>query len=405
MATTLAERMNILQGSASAAVMARVTEMKRQGADIIGLNVGEPDFATPDHIKAAAEKAIEDNYTKYTPAAGIMELREAIADKLKNENNIEYSAGEIAVSSGAKQALFSALMAIVSPGDEVIIPTPCYVSYPEMVRFAGGTPVYALLDQEKYSLDVKEIEKAVTPRTKAVIICSPNNPTGTVFDEKSLRALAELAVKYDFFVIADEVYEKLVYGDAKHYSIGSVSPEMRERTITVNSFSKTYAMTGWRIGYAAAREDVIKSIVKIMSQVTSAVNSVSQKAAVEALRGPQDNVAVMVAEFEKRMKYTVERLNAMPGITCPEIQGAFYTFFDVTPYIGKEVDGRVLENDSDVCRYLLDEGKIALMPGSDYMQKNRLRMSYATSMENIKEAMDRMEKALSRILDSGKCEK
>ncbi len=405
MATTLAERMNILQGSASAAVMARVTEMKRQGADIIGLNVGEPDFATPDHIKAAAEKAIEDNYTKYTPAAGIMELREAIADKLKNENNIEYSAGEIAVSSGAKQALFSALMAIVSPGDEVIIPTPCYVSYPEMVRFAGGTPVYALLDQEKYSLDVKEIEKAVTPRTKAVIICSPNNPTGTVFDEKSLRALAELAVKYDFFVIADEVYEKLVYGDAKHFSIGSVSPEMRERTITVNSFSKTYAMTGWRIGYAAAREDVIKSIVKIMSQVTSAVNSVSQKAAVEALRGPQDNVAVMVAEFEKRMKYTVERLNAMPGITCPEIQGAFYTFFDVTPYIGKEVDGRVLENDSDVCRYLLDEGKIALMPGSDYMQKNRLRMSYATSMENIKEAMDRMEKALSRILDSGKCEK
>ncbi len=405
MATTLAERMNILQGSASAAVMARVTEMKRQGADIIGLNVGEPDFATPDHIKAAAEKAIEDNYTKYTPAAGIMELREAIADKLKNENNIEYSAGEIAVSSGAKQALFSALMAIVSPGDEVIIPTPCYVSYPEMVRFAGGTPVYALLDQEKYSLDVKEIEKAVTPRTKAVIICSPNNPTGTVFDEKSLRALAELAVKYDFFVIADEVYEKIVYGDAKHFSIGSVSPEMRERTITVNSFSKTYAMTGWRIGYAAAREDVIKSIVKIMSQVTSAVNSVSQKAAVEALRGPQDNVAVMVAEFEKRMKYTVERLNAMPGITCPEIQGAFYTFFDVTPYIGKEVDGRVLENDSDVCRYLLDEGKIALMPGSDYMQKNRLRMSYATSMENIKEAMDRMEKALSRILDSGKCEK
>lgn len=402
MATTLAERMNILQGSASAAVMARVTEMKRQGADIIGLNVGEPDFATPDHIKAAAEKAIEDNYTKYTPAAGIMELREAIADKLKNENNIEYSAGEIAVSSGAKQALFSALMAIVSPGDEVIIPTPCYVSYPEMVRFAGGTPVYALLDQEKYSLDVKEIEKAVTPRTKAVIICSPNNPTGTVFDEKSLRALAELAVKYDFFVIADEVYEKLVYGDAKHFSIGSVSPEMRERTITVNSFSKTYAMTGWRIGYAAAREDVIKSIVKIMSQVTSAVNSVSQKAAVEALRGPQDNVAVMVAEFEKRMKYTVERLNAMPGITCPEIQGAFYTFFDVTPYIGKEVDGRVLENDSDVCRYLLDEGKIALMPGSDYMQKNRLRMSYATSMENIKEAMDRMEKALSRIRDIGK---
>lgn len=402
MAITLAERMNILQGSASAAVMARVTEMKRQGADIIGLNVGEPDFATPDHIKAAAEKAIEDNYTKYTPAAGIMELREAIADKLKNENNIEYSAGEIAVSSGAKQALFSALMAIVSPGDEVIIPTPCYVSYPEMVRFAGGTPVYALLDQEKYSLDVKEIEKAVTPRTKAVIICSPNNPTGTVFDEKSLRALADLAVKYDFFVIADEVYEKLVYGDAKHFSIGSVSPEMRERTITVNSFSKTYAMTGWRIGYAAAREDVIKSIVKIMSQVTSAVNSVSQKAAVEALRGPQDNVAVMAAEFEKRMKYTVERLNAMPGITCPEIQGAFYTFFDVTPYIGKEVDGRMLENDSDVCRYLLDEGKIALMPGSDYMQKNRLRMSYATSMENIKEAMDRMEKALSRIRDSGK---
>ena len=397
MAATLSARMNIVKGSASAAVTARVAELRRQGEDVIGLNIGEPDFPTPQYIKDAAVKAIEENFTKYTPSVGILELREAIAEKLKNENGIDYSANEIAISVGAKQALFSALMAVAGEGDEVIIPTPCYVSYPDMVRFTGATPVYALLNQENYMLDIAEIEKAITPRTKAIIICSPNNPTGTVYTEESLRALADLAVKYDFFVIADEVYEKLVYGGAKHFSIGAASAEMKERAITVNGFSKTYAMTGWRIGYAAAREDVIKSIVKIMSQVTTSVNSITQKAALAALQGPQDEVGLMVEEFEKRMHYTVDRLNSMPGISCPEIQGAFYTFFDVTPYIGKSVNGNVIKDDADFCKYLLEEAKIALMPGSDYLQKNKVRMSYAVSREIIKESMDRMERALKKI--------
>lgn len=397
MPTTLARRMERLQGSASGAVMNKVAQLQREGKDIISLNVGEPDFPTPDNIKAAGIEAIEKNFTKYTPGAGIIELREAIADKLRTENHIDCDVDNIAVSVGAKQAIASGIMAIAGPGDEVIIPCPCYVSYAEIVRLAGAVPVFADLNPETFRIDLDSIEAVITPRTKAIIICTPNNPTGIVYLEENLRALAQMALRYDFFILSDEIYEKLVFDGARHFSIASISPQVRDHVITVNGFSKTYAMTGWRIGYVCARPDVTEAILKIQSQNTTSVCSISQKAALEALRGSQDEIKYMVHEFERRRNYLVQRLRSLPGIICPDVQGAFYLFFDATAYLGCTFLGKKLRTDYDLCDYLLEEGGVAMMPGSDYRAPGKIRISYATSMQNLRSAMDRIEAALDAL--------
>ena len=397
MATTLAERMKKFSGSPTSALIAKVAELKRQGKDIISLNVGEPDFGTPDYIKVAGMKAIADNFTKYTPGNGILELRQAIVKKLKEDNGLDYTVHEVTTAVGAKQAIASAMMVITGPGDEVLLPVPCWVSYTEMIRLAGAAPVFVPVRQDNYELDLDAIRAAITPRTKAIVICTPNNPTGAVYSEESLRELADLAVKHDFFIVADEIYEKMVYDGAKHFSVASISREVWERTITVNGFSKAYAMTGWRIGYAAARADVIKGIMAVQSQTTSATSAISQKAALAALQGSQHDLQVMVEEFKRRKDYVVQRLNAMEGITCPDVKGAFYVYPDVQPYLGKRFGDQVIENAVDLCQYLLDEALISTVPGEAYNVPGKIRISYSNSMENLEKALDRMEQALKQL--------
>ena len=397
MATTLAERMKKFSGSPTSALIAKVAELKRQGKDIISLNVGEPDFGTPDYIKVAGMKGIADNFTKYTPGNGILELRQAIVKKLKEDNGLDYTVNEVTTAVGAKQAIASAMMVIAGPGDEVLLPIPCWVSYTEMIRLAGATPVFVPVRQDNYELDLDAIRAAITPRTKAIVICTPNNPTGAVYSEESLRELADLAVKHDFFIVADEIYEKMVYDGAKHFSVASISREVWERTITVNGFSKAYAMTGWRIGYAAARADVIKEIMAVQSQTTSATSAISQKAALAALQGSQHDMQVMVEEFKRRKDYVVQRLNAMEGIVCPDVKGAFYVYPDVQPYLGKRFGDKVIENAVDLCQYLLDEALISTVPGEAYNAPGKIRISYSNSMENLEKALDRLEHALVQL--------
>ncbi len=397
MPATLSPGMQNITMSATSAMVARVAALRREGRKIISLNVGEPDFPTPAHIKAAGIKAIEDDFTHYTTGVGIYELREAIAEKLKKENHVCYTPEEILVLVGAKQALYLSLMAIAADGDEVIIPTPCYVSYPEIVRLTGAKAVFCDLKKDTYELDLQAIEEAVSPATKAIIICSPNNPTGTVYSEESLRALTDLAVRYDFFILSDEVYEKLVYGGARHFSPASASPEAKERVITINAFSKSYAMTGWRIGYAAAREDVIRAMNILQTHSTTCMNSISQKAAIAALQGPQKDVELMRREFERRRNYVLQRLRTIPGLSCPDIHGAFYVFFDMSAYVGSKWKDRVIENDVDFCSFLLEEAGVALMPGTPFYGANRVRISYAASMQNLRSAMDIMEVSLKQL--------
>ena len=393
----LAERMNHFSLSPTAAMLAKVTELRQQGKDIISLNVGEPDFSTPDYIKAAGRAAIEANFTRYTTESGIPELRRAIADKLLRDNGVEYALNEITTTVGAKQAIFSAMMVIAGPGDEVLLPIPCWVSYTEMIKLVGAKPVFVPVRPDNYELDMAAIEAAITPRTKAIIICTPNNPTGAVYREESLRQLAQLAQEHDFFIVADEIYEKLVYDGAKHFSVASISREIRDRTITVNGFSKAYAMTGWRIGYAAARADVIKGIIAMQSQTTSCTNAIAQRAALDALQGPQDDVAAMVAAFKERKDYVVARLNAMEGITCPDTKGAFYVYPDVQTHLGKSFKETKIETAVELCQYLLDEALISTVPGEAYNVPGKLRISYSSSMENLEKAMDRMEAALKQL--------
>ena len=397
MATTLAERMKKFSGSPTSALIAKVAELKRQGKDIISLNVGEPDFGTPDYIKVAGIKAIADNFTKYTPGNGILELREEIVKKLKNDNNIEYGLNEITTSVGAKQAIASTMMVIAGLGDEVLLPIPCWVSYTEMIRLAGATPVFVPVNESDYSLDLGAIENAITEKTKAIVICTPNNPTGAVYSEESLRKLAELALKHDFFIVADEIYEKLVYDGAKHFSVASISKEVRDHVITVNGFSKAYAMTGWRVGYAAARQDIIKGIMAVQSQTTSATSAISQKAAAAALRGPQHDMEVMVEEFKRRKNYVVGRLNAIKGVKCPDVHGAFYVYPDIQYYLGKSFGDRAINTAVDLCQYLLDEALISTVPGEAYNVPGKIRISYSNSMDNLEKALDRFENALNAL--------
>ncbi len=393
MSTELSARMKNVSVSPTTALFAKVDELKRQGKEIISLNVGEPDFPTPENIKDAGIRAIRENFTKYTTGNGIAPLREAVIEKLKKDNGVTYEMNEVAIMTGAKQALSAALMAVAGDGDEVIIPVPCYVSYPDMVRLSGGTPVL-VNKNEDFSLDLEAIENAINEKTKAVIICSPDNPTGAVYSEESLRKLAELAIARDIFIISDEIYEKIIFGKNRHFSIASV-PGMKERTILVNGFSKTYSMTGWRMGYVCGRKDVISSAIKVQSQTTTTPPSISQMASLEALTGPQDSVAEMVSEFEKRRDYVYKRLNEIPDVVCGDIQGAFYAFFDVRKYIGFiGSDGIMFSDDKDICSYLLEKYQVATMPGSAYFAPGFIRISFASSMDTLKMAIDRIEMGL-----------
>lgn len=392
----LAKRLNNFSESPTSVINTQLDELRRSGKKIISLNIGEPDFTSPDYIKVAGIKAITDGFTKYTRGNGILELRTAIAEKLEKENNVKYTTDEICVTNGAKQAVSCAVMAVCGLGDEVIIPIPCWVSYTDIVRLAEAEPVLVPCKSD-YSLDLAAIEAAITPRTKAIIICTLNNPSGAVYSEESLRALGDLAIKYDFFVIVDEIYEKLVYDGYEHFSIASASPEVWKRTITVNGLSKAYAMTGWRQGYVAARKDIISGIQKIISQTTSSTCSIAQKAAFGALVGPQDDTNHMVDIFRERRDFVYQRISAMPNISCVYPHGAFYLLVDIERYLGKCWGDRKIQNASDLTEYLLTEALVSVVPGDAYNIPGKIRISYSNSMENLKTALDKMEEALVKL--------
>lgn len=394
----LAARMNTFSASPTSAVLAKVAALREAGRRVISLNVGEPDFGTPDYIKEEGIRAIREDFTKYTAGEGIAVLRRRIAEKLARENDAPYTEREICVTAGAKMAIWSVVFALAGPGDEVIIPTPAWVSYSDIVRLAGARPVFVPLAAERdYALDVDAIAAAVTPATRAVILCTPNNPTGAVYSEESLRRLAALAEERNFYIISDEIYEKLIYDGARHFSVASVSPAARSRTVTVNGFSKAYAMTGWRIGYAAANEEIIGAVKKLQSQTTSSVCSISQMAAAAALAGPQEDLAAMRSAFDERRRFMTERLAALPGITVPVPKGAFYLLPDISAYLGRKWRGRVLETGADLAEALLEAAGVAVVPGEAFGKGGTIRISYSNSMENLSLAMDRFEEFLSEI--------
>ena len=393
----LSDRLNMLSPSATLAMSQRSGELKAQGVDVINLSVGEPDFNTPDHIKEAAKKAIDDNWTRYSPVPGYPDLKKAISDKLARENNLNYSPDEILTSNGAKQCVCNAVLALVNPGDEVIIPAPYWVSYPQMVKLAEGTPVYV---EAKIEADFKitpaQLESVITPKTKMIILCSPSNPTGSVYSAKELAALAEVIKKHDnLYVLADEIYEHINYV-GKHASIAAVEG-MRERTIIINGVSKAYAMTGWRIGFMAAPQWIIKGCNKLQGQYTSGPCSVSQKAATFAWNADQSCVEEMRKAFERRRDLIVGLAKEIPGFEVNVPEGAFYLFPKCSSYFGKKYGDRVINTSSDLAMYLLEEGHVAMVGGDAFGSPECIRLSYATSDENIVEAISRIKKALAKL--------
>ena len=372
-------------------------EMKAQGIDVINISVGEPDFNTPEHIKAAAKKAIDDNFSRYSPVPGYMDLREAIVAKLKNENGLDYSVNEVLVSNGAKQSVCNAVMALVNDGEEVIIPAPYWVSYPQMAKLAGGVPVIVETGfAQNFKMTPEQLEAAITPKTRLLILCSPSNPTGSVYSEAELEKLAEVIKRHDdLFVIADEIYEHINY-IGRHNSIASV-PGMKERTIVVNGVSKAYAMTGWRIGFIAAPEWIVKGCNKLQGQYTSGPSSISQKAAVAAYTASQECVETMRKAFERRRDLIVSLIKDIPGLEVNEPEGAFYVFPKCSSFFGKSDGSRTICNSTDFALYLLEVGHVATVAGDAFGDPECFRISYATSDDNIREAMSRVKAALARL--------
>lgn len=392
----VSERMQKVAPSATNVLAARIADMREQGMEIMSFNVGEPDFDTPKKIVDAALKAMQDGHTKYAPVSGILALRKAICEKLEKDNEIHYEPSQICVTTGAKQAILNTLLAIVNPGDEVIVPVPCWVSYFEMIKLAQGIPV-PVKCRDDNQLDLEAIEAAVTDKTKMIIINTPNNPTGACYPKEDLMKMGELAVKYDFYIVADEVYEKLVY-DKEHVSVASLSDEIREHTITVNGCSKAFAMTGWRLGYTAAPSDVAKAITTMQSNITGNSTSFVQHAAVTALKECDDEVEAMRVEFCKRRDFAYDRMSSIEGISCTKPEGAFYLLPDVTSFFGKTGNGNEIKNSSDLCEYLLEEAKIALVPGEAFSAPGKIRFAYPASMEEIVEGLNRFEAALKKLI-------
>ncbi len=394
----LSVRVKSLKPSPTLAVDAKAKALKAQGVDIVNLSAGEPDFDTPDHIKRAAIKAIEEGFTKYTPVGGIAELKQGITAKLERDLSISYGPEEILVSTGGKQVLFNIAQAILDPGDEVIIPVPYWVSYPPIVELAGGVPVYLNTSpKDGFRIDKTELEGLITPKTKAMILNSPSNPTGAVYSLDNLKEVAELAKKHGFFVITDDIYDEIRFDGRKPENILTADNSLKDQVLIANGVSKTYAMTGWRIGYLAGPADVVKACTKIQSQSTSNANSIAQKAAAEALNGPQGCVAEMTNAFKERGLYVASRLKAMTGVTCVDPVGAFYVFPDFSAYFGKAADGKEIMGSLDLADYLLESAKIACVPGIAFGDDNAVRFSFATDMETLKTGMDRLEEALEAL--------
>lgn len=392
----LSKRASNIKPSPTLTIDAKAKALKAQGVDIIGFGAGEPDFDTPDNIKEAAIKAIKEGFTRYTPVSGIEELKDAIIEKFKKDNGLTYERSEIIVSCGAKHSLYNIAQAIFDPGDEIIIPAPYWVSYPDQAILNDATPVIVKTGDD-FRITPEILEKNITSRTKALILNSPSNPTGLAYDEKTLVGIAEVITRHKIYVISDEIYEKIIYDGFKHVSIASLGNDIKALTLVVNGLSKAYSMTGWRIGYTAGPKEVISAMSNIQSQSTSNPTSIAQKAAVEALRGPQDSLKKMIEEFDRRRKYMVERLNRIEGVSCITPSGAFYTFPKVSSLYGRGFDGKVIKNSSDMAEYLLEHGKVAVVPGEPFGADDYIRLSYATSMENIKKGLDRIEEALGKL--------
>lgn len=393
----LSDRLQRLAPSATLAMSQKSSEMKAQGIDVINMSVGEPDFNTPDHIKEAAKKAIDDNYSRYSPVPGYADLRKAIVEKLKNENGLDYTVNEVLVSNGAKQSVCNTVMALVNPGDEVIIPAPYWVSYPQMVKLAGGTPVIVEAGfEQNFKMTPEQLEAAITPKTRLLILCSPSNPTGSVYTKEELAGLAEVIKRHDdLFVLADEIYEHINY--VGHHESIAQFPGMKERSIIVNGVSKAYAMTGWRIGYIAAPEWIVKGCNKLQGQYTSGPCSVSQKAAEFAYTQSQECVEQMRQAFERRRNLIVKLAQDKPGLEVNVPQGAFYLFPKCSSFYGKSYESTTINNSSDLALFLLEKGHVATVGGDAFGDPDCFRMSYATSDENIIEAMRRIKETLALL--------
>lgn len=392
--SSIAKKASMVSPSSTLAIDAKFKNMKAQGIDVVGFGAGEPDFDTPQHIKDAAIAAIMDGKTKYTPASGTAELKQAICRKFKRDNNLNYECANIVVSNGAKHSLINTFTAICNPGDEVIIPAPYWVSYPEMVKLADGMPVILNTTEENgFKFSREDLEAVITPKTRAIIINSPSNPTGMIYSREELAMIAEVAVEHDIYVVSDEIYEHLSY-EEKPISIASLGDKIRDLTIVVNGVSKTYAMTGWRIGYTASNLEIAKAMANIQSHATSNPNTIAQAAAVCALDGPIEPIEKMRKAFEERRDYMVERMNRIDGVSCLKPGGAFYVMMNISKLIGKNIAGCNIGGSDDFANAFLDKANVAVVPGSGFGADNYVRWSYATSMENIKAGLDRLEKFL-----------
>lgn len=394
----LSKRVTSIKPSATLAITNKAREMRAQGIDVVSFGAGEPDFDTPENIKKAAIAAIEKGHTKYTAVDGIPELKDAIIAKLKRDHGLEYSRSQIIVSVGGKQAFYNLAQAFFDPGDEVIVPAPYWVSYPDMIALAEATPVILPCHESNgFKMTAHQLEKHITPKTKAVVINSPSNPTGAVYTREELETIAQVLVKHKIYAITDDIYEKILFDGQKFFTIAQAGEEMRKLTLLLNGVSKAYAMTGWRIGYTAGPSEIVSAMAKIQGQSTSNPASVSQWAAVEALNGPQEPLEAMRREFEKRRDYIVDRFNAIPGIHCYKPGGAFYVFPNVEKLYGTSYGGKKINNSRDFAAYLLEEARVAVVPGIEFGAAENIRLSYATSMAQIKEGLDRIEAAVKKL--------
>jgi aspartate aminotransferase len=391
----LAERALNITPSVTLSIDTKAKQMAAQGIKVVNFGVGEPDFDTPAHIARAGIVAIEAGQTRYTPSSGTEKLRQAICQKLSSENQLTYSPAQIVVSNGAKHSIYNALLALCDPGDEVIVPAPYWVSYPEMVKMAGGVPkILDTREDEDFKVRPEELRAAITPRTKALILNSPSNPTGMVYTASELKVIADICVEHQIYVISDEIYEKLIYDGAKHVSIASFGADIKELTIVVNGMSKAYAMTGWRIGYTASNSGLAAAMGSLQSHATSNPNSIAQAASVEALCGPQEAIGVMLQEFERRRRRMVELLNGLPGVSCRMPQGAFYVMANIAGLLGASYDKEIILDDVRLAGVMLEKAHVAVVPGSGFGARNYIRLSYATSMENIEIGLGRMRSFL-----------
>jgi len=395
----LARRLSVIEPSPTLAVSAKAAKLKAQGIDVVSFGAGEPDFDTPVHIKEAAKKALDAGATKYTLVEGTVPLRKSVAGWISKAHGIAVDPSEVIVSSGAKQSIFNAVHALVDEGDEVIIPTPAWVSYNDIVKLAGGRPVNVPTSaEENFQVRAEDVARAITPRTRMILVCSPSNPTGAIYDEATLRALAQLAVDKDVWLMTDDIYRTLVYGDGKFFQPATISPEVRAHTIIIDGVSKAFAMTGWRVGFTVAPKPVVEAMATLQGQSTTHAAAVAQPAALAALEGPTDELEKMRVEFDKRRKVMVKALREIPGVTCVDPQGAFYAFPDLSSFIGKKTaEGKAITNDAQLCEYLIEAARVAVVPGSAFGAPGYVRLSYATSMKNVEEGVARIAAALPKL--------